>query len=241
MSKVLIKANDLVKKYKKHTAINGVSLEINQGEAVAIIGDNGAGKTTLVSMLASVLSPTSGTIEYNFSKSNNPKENIGMQFQANSFPKGLRVKDLISFYKQITEGKIDAKLFEEHMIAFGIETLMEKEANALSGGQKQRLNILIALLVDPEVIILDEVSTGLDIGVRYRLLNYIQKLKTEMNKTIIIVSHSVDEIATLADRVILIEDGKIIDDKEIIDVQKQKGGLTSYLENYFTSEEEKVC
>lgn len=241
MKKVLIKATNLVKKYKKHTATNGISLEINQGEAVAIIGDNGAGKTTLVSMLASVLAPTSGTIEYSFEKSNNPKENIGMQFQANSFPKGLKVKDLIEFYKDITEGKIDTKLFEEHMNAFGIEDLMDKEANSLSGGQKQRLNILIALLVDPEVIILDEVSTGLDIGVRYRLLNYIQKLKKEMNKTIIIVSHSVDEIGALADRIVLVENGKIIDDKQLSDIEAQKGGLASYLENYFTKEEEKVC
>jgi len=214
MAEWAIRVKDLRKQYPGRNgpvhAVNGIDLEIRHGECFGLLGPNGAGKTTTVEILEGLNQPTSGEVEILGLKWRTDqvaiRERIGVTLQETRFPEKETVHELVSlfrsFYKSgMSPGDVIARV------------ALESKANAfieqLSGGQQQRLAVAMALVGDPEVLFLDEPTTGLDPQSRRQLWDVIRDLR-DRGRTIVLTTHYMDEAERLCDRVAVIDQGKII-------------------------------
>jgi ABC-2 type transport system ATP-binding protein len=208
----IIRIESLFKSFKDVQAVNGINLKLFPGEFIAVLGPNGAGKTTLVEMIEGIQKPDKGEI---FIKGKHWRHHhaelnrvLGISLQETWFIEKLTVKETLilfaSFYKlgvpRVTE-IIDLIRLEEKQKAY---------VKNLSGGQRQRLALGIALLNYPEVLILDEPTTGLDPNARRELWEILLKLKAERNTSMILTTHYMEEAEYLCDRIIIIDQGKIL-------------------------------
>ncbi|TYQ17814.1 UNVERIFIED_CONTAM: ABC-2 type transport system ATP-binding protein [Acetivibrio alkalicellulosi] len=206
----VIKTEGLKKYYKNNKAVDGIDLEVRKGDIVAILGPNGAGKTTTVEILEGLRRPTAGTIYYFGEKvskiGDSIKERIGVQLQKSTFFSNLKVKEIIDAFRGLYSKKISTKVLIEK---FNLESKQNDYIKNLSGGQMQRVALACAIVNDPEVIFLDEPTTGLDPQARRNLWDSIKELKKE-GKTIILTTHYMEEAEALADFVFIIDHGNII-------------------------------
>lgn len=227
---IVLKIENVDLYFKNFHALKDINLEIKKGERVAFIGHNGAGKSTLVDVLIGIKKPTKGKIEYNLgSKNKNIKDILGVQFQTKTFPEGLKVKHLLDFYLDLKGLKITDKSIQNLLNKFYLSNLLNVPLKRLSGGQKQKFNIMTMLISDPEIIVVDEIVTGLDITSQESIISLIEdKLKKDKNLTFITVSHNVYELEKLVDRVIVLESGKIINDSTIDKITKKYKTLDKY-------------
>lgn len=216
--KKLVKIKNLTKEFKikkeKIKVVDNLNLEIYKNQNIALLGGNGAGKTTTVEMLIGILKPTSGNIEYYFNDGLNHNEsaqtNIGIQFQDSSYPQGLSVNDVIYSMNKIYGNKSSAEELQKLIKIFGVDEFINNKASSLSGGQHQRLNALLAIINKPKLLILDELSTGLDIKIKTRLVSFLNDYIKEIDCTLILISHDINEIEILADRIIIMNKGRIV-------------------------------
>ena len=227
MAKVLIETKGLTKKYNELFAVNNIDLKIHENEKIAIIGANGAGKSTLVDMIGGIRTPSSGEIKYYF---DNPKGKIGLQIQDTTFPDGLRLSDIIKFYCNVFKKKMKSKEIQDLIIFFQLEDLVNRECSKMSGGQRQRVNAMLTLINKPKILIIDEMSTGLDITTKLKLIEFINKYVEENDITYVTISHSESEIIQTANRIIIMEDGKIIKDTTAKAIGGEKG-VYQYFKN----------
>ncbi|URM52738.1 ABC transporter ATP-binding protein [Mycoplasma sp. SG1] len=232
----LLTVDKLTKKYGHKTVVDNISFKLKKGEVVGIIGKNGAGKTTLVEMIIGIKDPTSGKIIRSYG---NTKKEIsqlsGIQFQDNTYPDRIKVKDLIYFYRDVYSGNQFIKdRLNELIDSFNLREHMDSYAKRLSGGQQQRLNILLAVIHNPKLLVLDELSTGLDIQQKQRIKNFIKSLIVENNWTVIMVSHNMEELEELCDRLLVIEDGKIVYDLTVKEVEEKYQTVYNFIDKYFT-------
>lgn len=216
---VLLKIVNLSKTYEtKNTivkALEGVNLNIYQGEIISLLGPNGAGKTTLSSIIATLHPPTKGEILYKgisiYKNISHYRKNLGFCPQRPNLDPFLNVEENLIFaarYYLIPADKIQAKvnyLLEQ----FDLIKVAKADVDSLSGGTKQRLLIARALINDPEIIIFDEPTVGLDPDIRRQLWKFIQELKKQ-GITIILTTHYLDEAEILSDRVCILNKGKIL-------------------------------
>mgnify|MGYP004443915549 CR=1 FL=1 len=197
-AKVILNIENLIKtfnpksKKKKVRVLKGINLNIYDQDHIALIGVNGAGKTTLIEILSGVQDPTSGSLHFGFNYAYSPFEKVGAQFQNSHYPNGLSVNDIIEFMSA-TRRNLTIHPSEKEMLIkkFGIKHLLKREANGLSGGKRQRLNVLLALIVAPKIIFLDELTTGLDVYSQKEILNCIKDYVNKHNVTSISVSHNI--------------------------------------------------
>jgi len=208
----VIRIESLHKSFKDVQAVNGINLKLFPGEFIAVLGPNGAGKTTLVEMIEGIQKPDSGEI---FIKGKQWKNHhaelnrvLGISLQETWFIEKLTVKETLilfaSFYK-LGEARV-----KEIIALIRLEEKEKAYVKNLSGGQRQRLALGIALLNYPEVLILDEPTTGLDPNARRELWEILLKLKTERNTSLILTTHYMEEAEYLCDRIIIIDHGKIL-------------------------------
>ena len=226
--KKLLEIKDITKEYPNLIAVNNVSLSIGQGERIGIIGANGAGKTTLCEMITGVKKPTEGSVEYFFDYEKTFKEKIGMQFQDSNYPSGLTVKDIIDFARGVYKIEMSNVEIRRLLKTFMMEDFYNRKAKALSGGQRQKLNILLAVLHSPKLVILDEISTGLDISAREEIINFTNKLLDKTGATAIIISHHMGEIKSIAKRIIAMHKGEIIIDATTKAIEKKYKDLDAF-------------
>lgn len=225
----MIKINNLTKKYGKNVALSDINLEINEGTSIAFVGANGSGKTTLIEMIAGVLEPTYGDILIDDIPAIKQKC-VGIQFQEGVWPKGITPKMIINFYKGKEYIKHEGKVLIE---VFEIQEFINRSLNNLSGGQKQRFNALLAVINNPKVLILDELITGLDLKMQIKLINFFNKKKINEQKIMIVVSHMPEEIELLCDRVVLLEKGEIVMDKELVEIKEKFKSLRNMMIEYY--------
>ena len=207
---IVVKVENLTKKYGDLIAVNDISFSIDKGEIFGLLGPNGAGKTTTVEMMEGLRKPDDGSIEIcgidALKKPGNIKELIGAQLQSTTIYDQIRVKEVIDLFGNYYKKSIpSSKLLEE------VSLTDKKNAfyRTLSGGQKQRVAMALAIVNDPEVLFLDEPTTGLDPQARRNVWSIITNLR-KRGKTIILTTHYMEEAEQLCQRVGIIDKGEII-------------------------------
>lgn len=208
----MIRIEKLVKHYGDVHALRGVDLEIERGGVVGILGPNGAGKTTLVETLEGLRVPTSGRIEVlGLDPSRQPrelKEKIGVQLQSTSLPPDLRVEEILRLFAAFYAKTLPA---DDVLERVGLEEKKHATLKSLSGGQRQRVAIAIALIHDPELVLLDEPTTGLDPAARRSLHEVVAALR-DQGRTTLLTTHYIEEAELLCDRVIMMKRGRVVAD-----------------------------
>jgi ABC-2 type transport system ATP-binding protein len=209
----VIHCQNLVKTYEGRPpveAVRGLDLEVIEGECFGLLGPNGAGKTTTIEIMEGLLAPTSGDVEVlgrRWGKDEDAiRQRIGISFQETKLSEKLSVRETLdlfrSFYKQ---GSEPAKVMEQVELTEKAKTWVGK----LSGGQKQRLAVACALVGDPELLFLDEPTTGLDPKSRRQLWEIIREYRRQ-GRTVLLTTHYLDEAERLCDRVAIVDRGKVI-------------------------------
>jgi ABC-2 type transport system ATP-binding protein len=207
---IVVKVDNLTKRYGDLTAVDGISFSIKKGEIFGLLGPNGAGKTTTVEMIEGLRKPDAGSIEVcGIDAQKNPeniKELIGAQLQSTTIYDQIRVKEVIDLF-----GSYYKKSIPSNEILEEVSLTDKKNAfyRTLSGGQKQRVAMGLALVNDPDVLFLDEPTTGLDPQARRNVWAVINNLR-KRGKTIILTTHYMEEAEQLCQRVGIIDHGKII-------------------------------
>ncbi len=214
--------NNLEKKYGDITALKGIDLEIPLNTTVGLIGHNGSGKTTLLEILCGIKSFDKGRINLSFDYEY--KEKIGVILQDNAFYYDARVEELIELYASFYKSTVDlVSLMDE----VGITSYKKQFYRNLSGGMKQRVNLALALVNNPRLLILDEPTTGLDPLARKEFWNLLNK---SMNHTTIIISsHDMNEIEENCDFLVFLKDGSVVEADYLDDILKRtKMKLSDY-------------
>ncbi len=208
--------SNLTKYFQLKRVLGGINLEIKKGERITITGANGSGKTTFTEIISTTMDKTFGKIEYYFGKEKKEiKNKIGMQFQESSFPSDLKIREVINLFYKISQWKITREELEYLIKLFKIEHLLEEKGNYLSGGERQKINVLIALLKSPSLLILDEISTGLDVESIEEINDYIKKFLDHTKSTLILISHNPDEVKRLTDTLYVLEKGELVEKIDI--------------------------
>ncbi len=210
MTEIVLKCENLKKYYGKIKAVDGISFEIKKGEVYGLLGPNGAGKTTTLEIFEGLRKADSGGVTIlgfdAFKEIDKVKEHIGVQLQSTALGDKIKVSEAIRLFASFYKSSAD------YDWVLDLINLKEKENSLyqhLSGGQKQRLALALALVGEPDLIFLDEPTTGLDPQARRKLWDVIIKMR-EMKKTVILTTHYMDEAERLCDRVAIIDKGKII-------------------------------
>jgi ABC-2 type transport system ATP-binding protein len=208
----VIRVSGIRKTYGRLVAVDEVSFEVNEGEIFGLIGPNGAGKTTTMECVEGVRKPDRGNILVlgldPFRDVYKLQERIGVQLQQAQLQKRIRVWEAVDLWASLYKKKaVDAERLLEQL---GLADKREAWFMNLSGGQKQRLFIALALINDPEVVFLDELTTGLDPQARRAIWELVRQIR-ERGKTVFLTTHLMEEAEKLCDRVAIIEHGKIID------------------------------
>ena len=218
----IIKVENLSKMYGKGdakvVALDNVSIEVEEGEFIAVIGPSGSGKSTLLHSIAGLEKPTSGKVFfydkniYEMSKKELTilrRQKIGIIYQFYNLIPTLNVEENILLPIQLDRKKVDKQKFEEIVKFLNLENRKKHLPNELSGGQQQKVAIGRALMINPTIILADEPTGNLDSKSSDEIIQLLKKTNKEYNQTIIMITHNL-EIAKLADRIIKIEDGKFI-------------------------------
>lgn len=200
----MIQISNINKSFKKKRVLKNISFDIEKGTCVALIGKNGAGKSTLVDILSNKIIADDGVI---FDKDNLlQSENRSIMFQKTIFPDQLKVIEIIILYQSFYENPLTLDVIIE-LTKFNSNQL-NQFANQLSGGQQRLLDFVISLIGQPQLILLDEPTSNMDIEMREYFWSIIAKLKEE-NRTILYTSHYIEEVERMSDKIILIENGEI--------------------------------
>ncbi|MCX4658375.1 ABC transporter ATP-binding protein [Streptomyces uncialis] len=204
-----LEVRNLHKRYGRHIAVDDVSFTVEEGEIFGIIGPNGAGKTTTVECVAGLRTPDSGSVSVlgldPVKDRAEVRERLGVQPQESGFPDAIKVAEALELYSSFYRDPADRR---ELMELLGLTEKRDTRYKALSGGQKQRLSIALALVGNPKVAILDELTTGLDPQARRDTWTLVEQVR-DTGVTILLVTHFMDEAERLSDRIAVIDGGRV--------------------------------
>lgn len=205
----MIEIKELQKKFGKFEVLKNINLSCKKGECIALIGPNGCGKTTLIKSVLGMVLPDSGTIHFNGNSVLGEylyREKIGYMPQIGRYPDNMTIGQIIEMIKKIRNSSDD--LDEDLLHAFELEKMFDKQMRTLSGGTTQKVSAVLAFLFNPDVLILDEPTAGLDPLAAEVLKEKIIKEK-EKGKLILITSHLLSELDDLITEIIFMQDGKV--------------------------------
>src|SRR5512136_1604931 len=206
----IVQVQGLRKTYGETVAVDEVSFEVKQGEIFGMVGPNGAGKTTTIECLEGLRKPDAGRLRVlgvdPQRESHILRERTGMQLQQSNLPDRMRVWEALDLYSSFYPKAADCK---ELLVELGLEEKRNSPFAKLSGGQKQRLFIALALLPDPKLIFLDELTTGLDPQARHVIWDLVRDVRSK-GKTILMTTHFMEEAERLCDRVAILDHGRIV-------------------------------
>ena len=207
MANPLLQIKDLVKHYPSVKAVNGIDISLTAGICFGLLGPNGAGKTTTIEILEGILEATSGDILYK----GNPlgdqfRKEAGIMFQSTALQDFITVRETLQMFANFYPVNTD---IENLIIRCNLTEYIDQDNRELSGGQRQRLLLAIALVNDPDIVFLDEPTTGLDPQARRNFWDLINEIKAE-GKTIVLTTHYMDEAYSLCDEIAIMDHGKII-------------------------------
>jgi ABC-2 type transport system ATP-binding protein len=232
--------------YGSFQAVNNVSFDVKRGEIFGLLGPNGAGKTSTLSSVEGLLQPASGIITvagYNVKEQPlHARANLGVQLQATNFQPELSVSEILQLFAGIHGVPLTKEKLQNILLSIKLEDAAKKRFGQLSGGQQQRVSLVIAMIHNPQLVLLDEPTTGLDPQSRRQLWERMEALR-DNNHGILLTTHSMEEAEAVCDRIAIIDHGRIIaietpqvlidqhrHDPEVISVSR-KGKIT--LEDVF--------
>lgn len=203
----IIEVSNLVKRYGSITAVDGIDLHISKGSCFGLLGPNGAGKTTTVEILENITKPSQGSVLYR----GNPlgrdfRDNAGIMFQSTALQEFITVRETLQLFSRLYPRTMP---LDQLIDKCALGEFLEQNTRKLSGGQKQRLLLAIALVNDPDIIFLDEPTTGLDPQARRNFWALIRQIK-QQQKTILLTTHYMEEAYELCDEIAIMDHGKII-------------------------------
>ncbi|HON79255.1 MAG TPA: ABC transporter ATP-binding protein [Spirochaetota bacterium] len=203
----ILEVKNLVKSFPEVCAVQGVSFSIPRGICFGLLGPNGAGKTTTIEVIETILKHDSGEILYKGRpRGATFREEVGIQFQNTELPQYLTVRETLETFRNLYGRRGD---IDELIEICQLEELLNRDNRKISGGQKQRLLLAMALANDPELVFLDEPTTGLDPQARRHLWDIVRNIKMK-GKTLILTTHYMEEAQILCDRIAIMDYGKII-------------------------------
>ncbi len=202
-----LEARDLVKLYPGVRAVDGVSFQVAPGQCFGLLGPNGAGKTTTLEMLEGIIAPSSGEIRYRGQpRDRRFREQIGIQFQSTALQDFLTVRESLRLFASLYRRHVD---LEELVDRCDLRPFLDRDNRKLSGGQRQRLLLAIALVNDPELVFLDEPTTGLDPQSRRNFWRLLEAIRAQ-GKTLVLTTHYMEEAERLCDEIAIIDRGRIV-------------------------------
>ena len=214
-----IEVKNLTKSFNGRTVVDGITLRVEKGEVFGLLGHNGAGKSTTIDLLLGLKKPDSGTgTIFGLDPTANRKavfERVGVQLQSSAYQNNIRVDELCKEMSALYEKPED---YHRLLQVFSLDKFEKSQVNKLSGGERQRLSVALALINNPEIVFLDELTTGLDTAARREVWGHLRELKNK-GTTIFLTTHYMEEAESLCDRIFLIKDGKRITEgtvKEVI-------------------------
>lgn len=214
-----IQLTSVTKTYGKQKAVNNISFFAEKGEIVGFLGPNGAGKSTTMKILTGYIQPTEGSVTINnidvISNSIETRKSIGYLPEHNPLYLDMYVKEYLLFHADVHQ--IKNHDLEEIINKVGLEKEAHKKINQLSKGYRQRVGLAAAILHNPDVLILDEPTTGLDPNQLVEIRSLIKELGT--NKTVLLSTHIMQEVEAICDRVIIINNGEIVIDKKLAELK----------------------
>ncbi len=204
----LMEVRNLRKQFKGGVqAVNGVSFSVPEGKCFGLLGPNGAGKTTTIEIMEGIKEASSGEIYFRGQpRGHEFKRKVGIQFQETSLPDFLTVREVIKLFSAFYEKPLP---LEELVKLCHLQDFLDRETDKLSGGQRQRVLLALALVNDPEIVFLDEPTTGLDPQARRNFWDLVRSIKAR-NKTLILTTHYMEEAYILCDEIIIMDQGKIL-------------------------------
>jgi Cu-processing system ATP-binding protein len=220
----MIIANNVTKRFGKLRALDDVSLTCNKGQTIALIGPNGSGKTTFIKCLLGMVVPDSGFITFNKLNITHDwkyRNQIGYMPQIGRFPDNMTIEQVFEMMKDIRKSK-NGRLDEELINEFGLHKMLEKRMRTLSGGTRQKVSASLAFLFNPDVLILDEPTAGLD-PVSSEILKEKIRMEKEKGKLVLITSHILSDLDDIITEVIYLQDGKLKFHKGIEGLREDTG------------------
>ena len=225
-----IDVNNLTIKYGKFTAVDNISFNVHKGEIFGIIGPNGAGKTSTLESLEGLRKFKDGSVSIFGEDARNRRKlysKLGVQLQETKFHDSIKVSELLDLYKSFYPKPANS---DELLESFDLLEKKNEFVKSLSGGQRQKLAIVVALIGNPEIVVLDEISTGLDPKARLQIWGKIKELK-DQGKTILLTTHFMEEAEYLCDRVCLVVEGRVKASgtlQEVVEQANLKIRITAY-------------
>lgn len=221
----MIKIENVSKSFGILRVLKGINVQIPKGQATGIVGPNGSGKTTLIKHILGLVKPDSGTLSVNGNTLNGTwryRDLIGYMPQQARYPENMKVKELFDFIQKI-RGRAPIRK-EELIERFELQSELEKPLRTLSGGNRQKVGATLAFMFEPEILILDEPTAGLDPKASYRFKQLVLEEK-KRGKTVLLTSHIMSEIEELTDHIVFLIEGNIHYDGpmlELMELQKEE-------------------
>jgi len=225
---MFIQVKNLTKKYKNSLAVNKINFNIEQNKTVGLLGPNGCGKTTSIGMMLGLIKPSEGEIIID-NKSLEKTDRVSLLSKMNfaspyvELPKKLTVKQNLEVYGRLYGVKNLEKKIDEISSELDIKVFLQKKTGELSSGQKNRVTLAKSLINDPEILFLDEPTASLDPDVGDYVRGYIESYKLKNKITILLASHNMAEVERLCDSIIMMKNGKIIDEGTCGEIIKRHG------------------
>ena len=213
-------------KGKPFWALNGVDLKIKKGQAFGLLGPNGAGKSTLINILATIVTPTSGTAKVMghdiLTESNKVKSISGICMGHSNFYWDFNAREILSYFGRLygMDSTLRKKRANELIKKLGILKYQNKEFSQLSTGMRQKIAVAKSLLNDPEILLLDEPTSGLDVEVALDVRNFILDIIQERDMTVLLTSHQMGEVEHMCKRIAIIDKGMLLTDGRISEIRK---------------------
>ena len=239
MDEPCIRVKNLTKLFDSRTVVDDLSFDVQKGQAFALLGHNGAGKSTTIDLILGLKAPDGGTARIlGMDAAKNRKqvfERVGVQLQHTQYQSNITVEEACIEYASLYAAPADyPRLLEQ----FGLGPLRKNFVSKLSGGERQKLSVVLALIGNPEIVFLDELTTGLDVVARREVWRTLKQLKRQ-GLTILLTTHYMEEAEALCDRVCIIKSGKKVAEgtvEEVIAASGQNNLEEAYL--FFMGEEE---
>ena len=240
MNEPSIRVRNLTKSFGGRRVVDGLSFDVEKGQVFALLGHNGAGKSTTIDLILGLKTPESGTAKIlGMDAARNRKqvfERVGVQLQHTQYQSAITVEEACIEYASLYAAPAD---FRQLLESFGLSELRKSFVSKLSGGEQQKLSVVLALIGNPEIVFLDELTTGLDVVARREVWRTLKHLK-EQGLTIFLTTHYMEEAEALCDRVCIIKSGKKVAEGSIDEVVAAAGQNNLEEAYLFYMEEEEL-